>query len=137
MPRRSDWHQKMFDAFAQAQARQFQWGFHDCFLFAANVVDAMTDGDYVQRIAKDFPYSTEDEALAYIEQYGGMEQLVSFYLHDKIPFGQAQQGDVVLMRNGDHQSVLGICEGVQVVCATKTGILPLHISEAICAWRIA
>lgn len=136
MSRRPDWHQKMFDAFAQARARQFQWGLHDCCLFVASVVDAMTDSDYAQRIAADLPYSTEAEARDYIARAGGLQPLVASYLGDTIPWGWAQQGDVVLAHDANGQEVLGVCEGAQVICATGAGIGPLPINRAICAWRI-
>lgn len=134
--RRLDWHARFQAEILAAQSREFQWGMHDCTLFVAKVVDAMTDGDYAQRITRDLPHTTEAETLRLIEQYGGLRKLVSRYLSQEIPYGWAQEGDVVLLRDAEGHEVLGICEGVQAICAFKTGVAPLSMARAICAWRI-
>jgi hypothetical protein len=126
----------MLEAIAAAKERKFSFGAHDCCLFSATVADAISDGDYVKRLLEQFNYLSEADVIAILQAGGGLQQLVTDFIGEPIPVGQAMAGDVVLIRDIEEKEVLGVCEGSQVLCATDKGVIPFKMSRAICAWRI-
>lgn len=133
--RREDWHKRMQDAINTASLVPFQYGQHDCALFAAYVVDQMCDTNHVERLRREFIYQDGEQATAIIEGGGGLHKLASAWLGDPIPVTRAMMGDVALVRNND-TVLLGIVEGHQVVAAGAQGVVPLPLHDAVVAWSI-
>ena len=127
----------MMQAIEDAKQRPFEWGVHDCCLFAASTADKITvNGDYVRRLLAQFNYASDISVDAILLAGGGLQKILDDFLGASIPWGQAQQGDVVLIRDARGQEILGVCEGSKVICATEGGVIPIAIRHAICAWRI-
>lgn len=138
MKRLPDWHARLQTEFEAARSRPFAWGEHDCCCFAARCVDAMTGGSLHERVRAEFDaYASAAEAARYLRDGGGLRDTVARFLKQQpVPWGQAAPGDVVLIRDGDEQETLGVCEGPQVLVATIVGVTPLPIERALCAWRV-
>lgn len=115
-----------------ARKRPFAFGMHDCCLFAADVVLAMTGTD----IAAGYrgKYKTERGALQLIAKGEGLSAMASKQLGKSMPALCAQRGDVVLISQGRYS--LGICLGSMLVVPGKEGLVFLPIREAMCAWRV-
>lgn len=76
----------------------FEWGHHDCVLFAARCVDAQCGSDFEKRIRAEFRYDTALEALRLVKDNGGFEGVVTRFLGPAVPVEQLEFGDVVLGR---------------------------------------
>lgn len=133
--RRPDWQPRLMDALHESAHGEFAYGTHDCAIGAARVADAISvDSHYVQRLHEMFAYANAEEVEAILRDGGGLRRLVTEFLGQQpIPVGHAMAGDLALVTDLAGQRVLGICEGLQVICA---GVGPLPMSQAICAWRI-
>lgn len=89
--RKPDWPEVMAALIEDRRKAAFSWGEHDCALWAADMVLALTGDD----LAAEYRGTYDDErgALQIIRDAGGMRGLVN--LPEKHP-GLAQRGDVVL-----------------------------------------
>lgn len=93
--RTAGWEQRLWAVTAAAVETPHAWGTHDCALFVADCIEAMTGFD----LAADWrgSYSTETEAMAIIAD-AGAETLGDFAaLHlPEVPLHQTRRGDIVL-----------------------------------------
>jgi hypothetical protein len=118
-----------------AETRAFAWGDHDCCLFAARCVDAMTGS--TMETAWRAEYHDESSAMALLETEGGLQAAVTNRLGSPIRWTHAQRGDLCLMPSPDGMGSLGVCVGAQVVCvAIDRGIHYLPMTSAIACWSI-
>src|SRR5690349_5769964 len=103
----SDWTDRLSTYVDRCRDERFKWGKHDCLLFAAGAVKALTGecvGDEWEG-----RYSTKREAAALIRELGfkSYRQAVTAKLGKSFHPALAQRGDIV-MRG---RSVLGVCLG--------------------------
>lgn len=137
------WDTRTYHDFLLSRARApFEWGKHDCALFAADGIEAITGVD----IAVDFRgrYRDEEGAMALIrnvtggatvadaaaycaEKHGMVERENAFF---------AQRGDLVVLRQ-DGRLVAGLVHlNGHVVAAGAKGLLILPITVAERSWRV-
>jgi GMP synthase-like glutamine amidotransferase len=132
-----DWHKRFRVEADAAQSRAWEWGVHDCCVFVARMVDAISINSYADQLQRKFTYSSEAEAAALVKAGGGLRLMVSAYLGDEVPWGRACMGDVVLTLDGAGTEVLGMCEGSQVlVAAARGGVIPIPFGRSIAAWKV-
>jgi len=133
--RRDDWMLQLSQAFETAKVLPFQYGLHDCCLWAAHCVDAMCDTEFTQGILDRFKYADEETADAILESGGGLLALITEFLGKPERAVWASPGDVVLARDGE-QTIVGIVVGHSIIVPTKMGLMPLPYGNAIVCWRI-
>ena len=131
--RRRDWVSRLLETVESAQGRPFAWGQHDCCLFAARCIDAMTDSKWA--IDLELWYWDEATALAYIESEGSIRASVSRRFGDPVPPLLARRGDIVLVDSPIGEAVT-VCVGPSLVGAAPSGLTVLPLSAGLCAWRI-
>jgi len=135
--RREDWPSHLAHELEAAYKRPFVWGEHDCCLFAANVVMAMTGIDGAADLRG--RYKTRVGAARVIAKHGGLFGVVNEICarHGFIEINpkSAQRGDVVLLEN-DGAEALGIAAGTRIAAAGPDGLMYVAWSRAITAWRI-
>ena len=106
MGRHSQWELRLSSYFAEVANKPFAWGEHDCSLFAAGAVAAMTGEDF----AADYrgTYSDADGAKAVLAQLGvkSLRSFVNQKLGKSKHIAFAKRGDVVI-----YNGALGICCG--------------------------
>ena len=132
-----DWDRRLRLAIEAARTKRFCWGTHDCCLFAADLVEAMTGSDPAAQFRG--AYSSEHEAMRKIRAQGGIEAIISKMLGtDPCRPTNAQRGDILLMRpvSPQQMQMLGVCVGDSAVVVGETGILHPPISRATKAWRL-
>lgn len=117
----------------RARAATFAWGVHDCCLWAADVVKALTGVDHAADLRG--TYSDEAGARARIEALGGLEAFVGSRLGAPIALGHVWRGDVVLHRV-DGVEYLGICDGRWTFFVAPRGLLPVRTQGCVLAWRV-
>jgi len=130
--RRDDWVEQMWTTIEAAAQTPFAWGQHDCCLFAASVVDAMTDSAHVADLQT--RYTDEATALAFIADEGGLESAVSGYLGEA-KTGRPQRGDVVMFE-GEQGDTIGVCTGRDLVAAGPDGLVIVPKNATVKFWSI-
>jgi hypothetical protein len=110
----------------------FEWGIHDCVLFACDCARAMTGADLA---AKYRGYSTEEGAGAIIKEAGGLRSLVTANIGPEISPKMAKRGDWVMMEQ-DGGPAVAVCVGVMAIAAGKKGLVMRRMTDAAAAWRI-
>ena len=133
MMRRQDWPERLFAHIEAARGVPFAFGAHDCCLWAADAVLAMTDADPIEDIRGQ--WADEVSALRLLKERGGVEAMVTEYLGDPIAPAFAQRGDVVLHTMSGRDS-LGVCVGDRFAAVADVGIEYVPMSAALKAWRV-
>lgn len=111
----------------------FKWGEHDCCLFAADCVEAMTGRDYADKLRGS--YKNAAEAKKVINAYGDMETMISSLLGAPCETAFAHRGDVMMLDTSSGPA-LGICCGKLSVFAGHTGLVYHKTMKCCMAWRI-
>ena len=127
------WEKMLTDFIESKSAASFQWGVHDCCLFAADCVEVITGHDYASQLRG--RYKNGREAQEVIKEYGSMEEMVSALLGASCEVAFAHRGDVVMFDTSDGPA-LGICCGKQSVFAGRTGLVYHSTIKCSAAWRI-
>ena len=127
------WEQRFHAKFTEAQGREFQWGKHDCVLFAADIVEALTGIDHAAEFRG--RYRTPRGALRIV---GNLETFPDQYFK-RIPVTRAQRGDLVFV-DGDNPfgGSLGVVApgGVQIATAGENGLDLVSIRRGSAAWKV-
>ncbi len=129
-----DWQTRLADKVNELRFTAFEWGKHDCCLWAATAVEAVTGTDP----AADFraTYSTAAEAVKIVENLGGIGNLPTRWLGEPIDVRMANVGDIVLVYQ-DRES-LGVCNGRNTLVVTDNGLYSIPTLSEFCkkAWRV-
>lgn len=133
--RRSDWQQRLSMEAIRLQNVPYEFGEHDCILFAANCVMAMTGEDPADDIRG--RYKTEIGAARIIKN-SGFKSLGDM-IADRLPevaMDQVRRGDVVLC-NGPHGEFAAMVVGKTCVGPGRDGMLHIPLSQALRGYRVA
>jgi hypothetical protein len=130
--RLKDWPSRLDAALAAARRRPFEWGAHDCCLFAASVVEACTGVDLAAELRG--TYSDALAAAALVESLGGIDAIAALAGLEIDP-ELAAAGDIGLAEIEGRQSL--VVNGGQVwLGAGAGGLLVAPASSVTRAWRI-
>ena len=133
LKRFEDWPRRLDAAIEGARKRPFSWGSHDCALFAADVVVALT-GEDLAAYGRGH-YDSAETALRMISAGGGLAAIATKALGEPVPVPQARRGDVVL-RCGEHGPSLGICLGARCAFTGFEGLVFVPLNECEQAWHV-
>jgi len=131
-PRRADWRARLAQYVASVAARPFRPGAHDCALFVAGAVEAMTGAD----AARDWrgTYRTLAAGQAALQSAGFLDH-VDFVAAICPPVAPslAQVGDLAALPGDDGPAALGVIQGGGVYCLSPGGLVivsRLYIEKA-------
>lgn len=137
--RHRDWHVLLDDFFRSRAETPFAWGTHDCCLFAADGVMAMTGADPCPRGLRG--YATRRGADFRLARYGGVAGVAAHVcahagFRAVAPL-KAGPGDPAVV-TVDGVVHLGLVEhrGLFVRVAADTGMAEAPLAAAIQAWRV-
>lgn len=102
-----DWERRLLALVEKDRDRPYQYGRHDCLLWAANAVKAVIGKDFAR--GHRGKYKSAASASRYLRQAFGVdtpEALLDSLFEEK-PIGFAQRGDIVLAKDGIPAVVLG------------------------------
>lgn len=113
----------------------FRYGEHDCCMFAARCVDAMS-GTALSRLLPQL-YHDEESAFAFIERQGGIVNAATKLLGvDPVRgWAQARRGDVCMV-DTERGPGLGVCVGQRIAVADEVGLALYPVDQARLVWRI-
>lgn len=132
MQRLKDWQSRLGGLIDQAQGRPFAWGVHDCCLWAADAVQAVTGVDMAQPWRS--TYHSEAEAEALLDVLGGLKALGALAGPECRP-ALAGAGDVGLIESAG-RGWLAVHDGANWLCATQAGLVRWPTRAARCAWKV-
>ena len=132
MKRRQNWLTAMWQAFEDWQFAEFAWGRHDCCLFCARVVDAITGAKFEDNLLT--CYFDKRSAIDFLKKRGGLELAVSAFIGQS-QSGRPKRGDVVLF-SGPKGKTLGIADGLRIVTVGRVGLVSLPMGNVIKYWSI-
>lgn len=134
MKRRTDWRTRLITYLVDVRARPFQPGQHDCALFAAGAVQAMTADD----LAADWRgrYRTIRGGLRMLRAEGYADHVaLADALLQPCAVAFAQAGDVAAVEvEGD--LAFGIVQGASIYVLRPEGLATVDLLTATRAWRV-
>lgn len=133
MARVPDWPQRLAAAVEAARLQPFDWGRHDCALWAADVVLALTGEDHGAAFRGQ--YRSRGGAAFVIARAGGLAAIATRALGAPVPITQAQRGDVCLL-DCEFGPALGICIGDRVAFTGPPGLVLVPLLECAQAWHV-
>lgn len=128
--RRANWPRLLAEALAAAKDTPFAWGSHDCALFAADVVLAITGADHGAVFRG--RYRTANGAARALKKQGfaGLPDYLDS-IFTRRPVSYARRGDVVL-----YDGAMGICDGGTSWFVTADGLTPIPTLTCETAWGV-
>lgn len=128
-----DWPERLNNKLQELKDKPFEWGTHDCCLFAANIALELTGVDYADIFRG--RYTTAVGAMLLLKPYPGVEGYVTSRLGESIPVGMAQRGDVVTIET-KHGVALGVCDGLLSAFVSPSGLIWVKTQECLNSWRV-
>jgi hypothetical protein len=130
--RKETWDIDLMDFLKSKENTPFQWGVHDCIMFAVGCAQAMTGIDLAEKYRG---YSTQEEAAQIIKKARGFLELVTENMGEEITPNFARRGDWIMIET-EGQPALSVCMGTTVIAAGRDGLVRHPMNEALAAWRI-
>lgn len=134
MTRHPDWRQRL-TAYLRARAGQpYRPGRHDCALFAAGAVEAMTGVD-LARGWRGYRTLAEGRRKLADGGHAGLGDLCAAHFEAVAPL-KARPGDVALVPLPDGGEALGIVQGSAIYLVTPQGLGLLPLTAAARVFRV-
>jgi hypothetical protein len=128
-----DWPERLAALFAARERVPFTWGQHDCCLFAADAVLAVTGHDLAADLRG--TYSTAAEAARVLAGLGGVAGIAIARAGRVVPTALAQPGDVGLSHHEPSRPALAVWGGTAWHAAAPVGVVALPADAVVRAWR--
>lgn len=128
------WQLEFEKVVSEHKDKPFVWGEHDCVLWAANTVLAITGFDPAEGFRDS--YSTALGAAKLLKDFGGMEALVTTKLErEPVAPAFANVGDVLIVLQGE-DPMLAVCNGETMLAPGALGLVALPTLSALKAWKV-
>lgn len=144
MSRLENWPAALAALFAHARAQPLVWGRHDCCLFAADAVLAITGADPAAALRG--TYGDVKGARRIVKRHGGSierlaEAMAARHGWPERPVAFARRGDLVLLEPAEllapgWPQVLGIVTGALAAAPGEAGLSFAPLGQARRAWSI-
>jgi len=128
--RNADWRVALVSYLHEVRRKPFAFGRHDCTLFAADAVLAMTGRDLAAKWRGKYRSLSEGMALLRAAGHDSNTALAAS-LFDECPVAMAQPGDIAVIAT-EHGDALGIVQGEAIYTVGPKG---LSISPLLTAHR--
>lgn len=133
MSRRADWRRQLMAYLAAAAGRKFRPGRHDCALFVAGAVEAMTDVDHARGFRG---YRTLAEGQRKLAQKGHDDHVaLAASRFEEVPPLMARPGDVAVVPV-EGGAALGIVQGASIYLVGPDGFGTVPLTAADRAFRV-
>lgn len=137
MTRLPGWDGRLYALLERKRFREFEWGEHDCCIFAAAAVAAVSG----QQISLPGPYMSARQALRVVRALGGLPSAVTAALGSElVPASHAQRGDIVLLRQprSFDGHALAVCFGEFAYAPGEDCLVAIRMSspDVLAVWHI-
>jgi len=134
-PRFPDWRVRLLAYLAEVSRRQFGYGSHDCGLFVAGAIAAMTGTDPAQPWRGQ--YSSLKSGLKRLRRAGFADHVaVAAAIYPEIHPSRAGVGDIAAVDGDDGLAALGLVQGELIYVLRPDGLATLPLISARRAFRI-
>jgi hypothetical protein len=133
MKRLKDWPSRFAALVESVRARPFAWGSHDCCLWAAAAVQAVTGEDRAETWRG--TYVDERGAARMALRLGGLP-VIAADAGPEIPPALAVAADVGFVRWPDGTHSLAVCSGDAWLCVGEAGLVRLGLDSCLRAWGV-
>ena len=134
--RHENWVNRLDNVLADAQARHFEWGKHDCCLFADAAYEAVTGNRLVPEAME--AYSDEKTAYRYLKKrFKTIEGMTEKLLGDPCNPAFAGRGDIALVQSGERFAI-GVVDltGEHIAFVDAEGMARHPRSGGLKFWKI-
>ncbi len=132
--RHPNWRPALRDYVEDVARKPFRYGSHDCALFTAGAVKAMTGVDYARGWRSQYRSLAKGRKLLAEKGHKDHVALVAS-LYPEIPVLRAQVGDIAVL-DGDGGDALGVVQGALVWAADPNGLRSVPLIQAKRAFRV-
>lgn len=133
--RRADWEQRITALVDEVRDKPYAYGSHDCLLWPAAVVKAVTGKDYGR--GHRGKYRSAASAYRYLQSLGfNSPESYLDSLFDEKPVGFAQRGDLVLASDGIPAGCMGAFALSVGVEGNTEGLVKVPRSDWVKAWAV-
>lgn len=129
-----DWQERLAALVSERMHTPFSWGTHDCALFAADGVRAVTGTDPAAGLRG--TYDTAAAAARVVQLHAGLAGLAAAALGEEVSPQQARAGDVGLVLQAGGRECLAIWTGMAWHVPGEAGLAALPQEAAVRAWRV-
>ena len=136
LTRREDWPSRLAAALEEARDKPFRWGSHDCGLFAADCVLAMTGTDPAALYRGQYVDEAGARDTLWLISGGGLRAAWTKALGPAMNnVRMARRGDVVLVDVGGVEAT-GVVVGSRVACLSEAGLAMVPAHRIVAAWSV-
>jgi hypothetical protein len=128
------WRGRLSAYVARARGKAFAYGEHDCALFAAGAVAAVTGRD----LAAEFrgQYRCAMGGLRAVQRAGYIDHVdMATALFPRVPASQLETGDLAVVR-ADRSEALGVVSGPAIFVLREHGLGRVDLQQAIYGLRV-
>lgn len=134
-PRLPDWRPRLSAYLIEVASKPFAYGSHDCALFVAGAVQAMTGHD--PAAAFKGQYSDLKSGLKHLRKAGLQSHIdLADASFDPVPLAFAGVGDIAVIDVPGEVPALGIFEGQHIAVPRETGLGFVPREAATIAYRV-
>jgi hypothetical protein len=134
--RPENWPGLFYAYLSEVAQREFEWGRHDCVLFASGWLERL---GYEEVLAGLPAWVSALSAARAMRGAGRFDETVSERMKllgcPQILTAYAQRGDMALVKEGRGRHALGIVDGNKVACPAQLGLVMLPLNSALAVWR--
>ncbi|WKB52317.1 DUF6950 family protein [Eleftheria terrae] len=127
------WRDRLAVLVAARLRQPFAWGQHDCALWVADAVHALTGQDPAAELRG--RYHSALQAARLVAERGGLQALGTALFGPPIGPLLARVGDVGLVVD-EGRELCAVCNGDHWLAPGAAGLVALELSAATVAWRI-
>ena len=122
----------------RARRQPFEWGVHDCVVFAAAAVQAVTGRQVLEELQLAPAWRTAGQAASAIESVGGLRVALGSLFGPPVPILRACAGDVALVQDPQHPSreLLAVVHHGALLAPSEAGLAVFATSHALAAWSV-
>ncbi|MCW7541878.1 hypothetical protein OOT46_29195 [Aquabacterium sp. A7-Y] len=128
-----DWPERWARLVAARLRVPFEWGRHDCALWAADVVHALTGFDPGADLRG--TYASALQAARVVRARGGLAAIATAALGPPCPPLGVRVGDIGLVRSGDRECYAA-CNGAHWLAPAQNGLQVVDLDQASACWRV-
>ena len=134
MTRFDDWIQRLVTYVSACHRTPYQPGRHDCALFAAGAVQAMTGVDPAAEFRG--RYRTVRGGLRILRKLGHADHVaLTVSVLPEIPVAMARAGDIAVL-DGDDGPAMGVVQGERVYVLRPDGVGTMLLTDAHRAFKV-